>query len=186
MTATSKREFNFFEYHSQISQENVVLSYKGPITDVLLSEFSKDIRTKLSKDAKTGKKVFSIFMELAQNVFYYSREINLFGKRDKVGTLVIVQEKEYYRLITGNLVNKTDVDRLVDKCEIINSLDRDELREYKRQLRNDPRGEESRGAGIGLVQVALTSGNKLEVKIKELPNDFAFYAIFVDVKRNIA
>ena len=184
MSTENRREFNFFEYHSQISQNNVVLSYKGPVTDILLAEFSRDIRRKLQEDPKTGRKVFSIFMELAQNVLYYSKEINHFGNQDKVGTLVIVKTAEYYRLITGNLVFNDDVSKLIEKCEIVNSLDRDELREYKRKLRNDPKGEESKGAGIGLVQAALTSGNKLEVKIKELNSEFAFYALFVDVKRN--
>jgi hypothetical protein len=179
-----KKPFNFFEYHSQISQDDIILSYKGPLTDILLSEFSKDIRDKLQEDKKMGKKVFSIFMELAQNVLFYSKEVNHFGNKDKVGTLVIVQTEEHYKLITGNLVFKKDVPRLVEKCEIINSLDKDELREYKRKLRSDPTGEESKGGGIGLVQIALTSGNQMEVKVKELEGDFAFYVIFVSVKKN--
>lgn len=179
----SKNEFNFFEYHTQISRDNVILSYKGPITDILLAEFSRDIRKKLQEDPKTGKKVFAIFMELAQNVLFYSKEVNHFGNRDRVGTLVIVSTPEYYKLITGNLVFKKDIPKLEQKCDIINSLDREALRDYKRKLRNDPKGEESKGAGIGLVQVALTSGNRLEIKTKELEGDHAFYVIFVSVKK---
>ncbi len=175
-------DFNFFEYHSQISQDHVVLSYKGPFTDTLLAEFSRDIRTKLQENPKARKKVFSIFMELAQNILFYSKEINHFGNRDKVGTLVIVKTETGYRLITGNLVFKRDVEKLVAKCDMINSLDRDGLRAYKRQLRNDPRGEESKGAGIGLVQVALTSEGQLEIKIKELDEQYAFYALFVNIE----
>jgi hypothetical protein len=180
----SVRDFNFFEYHTQINRNNVLLSYKGPLTDVLLSEFSRDIRKKLQEDPKTGKKVFAIFMELAQNVLYYSKEVNHFGNKDKVGTLVIVDTPDHYKLITGNLVFKTAIDKLVSKFEVINSLDREALREYKRQLRNDPKGEESKGAGIGLVQVALTAENQLEIKIKEFPGDFAFYALVVNVRKN--
>ncbi len=176
--------FNFFEYHSQISQENIILSYKGPLTDVLLAEFSRDIRQKLQEEnSKVGKKVFAIFMELAQNVLYYSKEINHFGNRDKVGTLVIIQNETEYKLITGNLVYKTAVQKLLEKYETISTLDREALREYKRKLRNDPQNEESKGAGIGLVQVALTADNKLEIKIKELVGDMAFYAIFVTVAK---
>ncbi len=176
-------DFDFFEYHSKLNLDNIVLSYRGPITDVLLSEFSKDIREKTQQDHKAGKKVFSIFMELAQNVLFYSKEVNHFGKKDKVGTLVITKTDAYYKLITGNLVYKKDIHKLVEKCDTINSLDRDELREYKRQLRSQPREEESKGGGIGLVQAALTSGNKLEIKIRELIGDYAFYVIFVSVKR---
>jgi Family of unknown function (DUF6272) len=185
MNPSVNKSFNFFEYHTQLTQDDVILSYKGPLTDVLLSEFSLDIRKKMQEeDPKVGKKVFSIFMELAQNVLYYSKEINHFGNKDRVGTLVIVNTEEYYKLITGNLVNKSIVPKLLEKCEAINSLDREDLREYKRQLRNNPRGEESKGAGIGLVQVALTSGNQIEMKIKELEGEFAFYVVIVSVKKH--
>jgi hypothetical protein len=178
-------EFNFFEYHAQISQDNIVLSYKGPLTDILLAEFIRDIREKMQReDSKIGKKVFAIFMELAQNVLYYSKEENLFGEnKDKVGTLVIVHNEDHYRLVTGNLVFKKDVPILEEKCQIINSLDRDGLREYKRQLRNAEKSEESKGAGIGLVQAALTSSNPLEVEVQDVGDNYAFFILSVSVKK---
>lgn len=177
------KEFNFFDYYAQISQGKIVLSYKGPLTDILLSEFSRDIRSKIQDRPKIGKKVFAIFMELAQNVLFYSKEINHFGNRDRVGTLVILQGADHYKIITGNLVYKSATALLQEKCEMVNSLDREALREYKRQLRNAPKGKESRGAGIGIVQVALTSSNPIEYEIKELSNNFAFYVISVRVEK---
>ncbi len=178
-------DFNFFDYHTQISQDNIVLSYKGPISDILLAEFIRDIRHKLQpEDPRIGKKVFAIFMELAQNVLYYSKEQNHFGNaKDKVGTLVILQDGQNYRVITGNLVYKKDVQSLQEKCDTVNSLDREGLREYKRQLRNNPKGEESKGAGIGLVQAALTSTDPLEVELQEVGNDFAFFMVSVYVRK---
>jgi Family of unknown function (DUF6272) len=180
-----KREFNFFEYHTQISNDNILLSYKGPLSDVLLAEFSRDIREKLQKeDSKVGKKVFSIFMELAQNVLFYSKEKNHFGNnQDKVGTLVIVNEDDHYRVITGNLVFKKDVPSLIEKCQTVNSLDREALREYKRQLRNNPNNEESKGAGIGMVQAALTADNPLEVESKDVGSEFAFFVLSVPINK---
>jgi hypothetical protein len=187
MEQKPRKEFNFFEYHAQISHDNILLSYKGPLTDILLAEFSRDIRDKLqSEESKVGKKVFAIFMELAQNVLFYSKEKNQFGNnRDKVGTLVIVNEEESqtYRIITGNMVFQKDVAFLQEKCDTINSLDRDALREYKRSLRNNPNNEESKGAGIGLVQAALTSDNPLEVEIRTISNDLAFFVVSVSVNR---
>ncbi|NJO03938.1 MAG: hypothetical protein HC880_21705 [Bacteroidia bacterium] len=185
MKNQENKEFNFFEYHAQLSQDQVILSYKGPLSDVLLSELSRDIRTKLHReDSSTGKKVFAVFMELAQNVLFYSKEENVFGGyKNKVGTLVIVQDDTHYRLITGNLVFKKDIPQLQEKCEVINSLDREALRKYKRSLRNAPREEESKGAGIGLVQAALTSDNPLEVNIQELSGSYAFFVLYVSVKK---
>ncbi len=177
------KEFDFFEYHSQISRDNILISYKGPLTDVLLSEFSRDIRKKLQEDPRSGKKVFSIFMELAQNVLYYSKEVNHFGNQDRVGTLVVLDEETNYKVITGNLIYRKDMMRLIEKCETIRSLDRDALREYKRKLRSEEENEESKGAGIGLVQAALTSDNQLEAKMKEMGTEFAFFIVIVKVDK---
>ena len=182
-TKTEENEnFDFFEYYAQLNNDNIILSYKGPLTDVLLSEFSRDIRSKLQDNRRVGKKVFSVFMELTQNVLYYSKEINHFGDQDKVGTIVILQLEDHYKVITGNLVNKDAVPLLLEKCKTVNSLDREALREYKRKLRDAPSEGESRGAGIGLVQVALTSDN-LEVKIKDLGDKYSFFALFVNIKK---
>jgi hypothetical protein len=177
------KDFDFFEYHSQISRDNILISYKGPLTDVLLSEFSRDIRRKLKENPRSGKKVFSIFMELAQNVLFYSKEINHFGNHDRVGTLVVLDEGTHYKVITGNLIYKKDMMRLIEKCETIKTLDRDALREYKRKLRNEEENEESKGAGIGLVQAALTSDNNLEAKMKEMGTEFAFFIVLVSVDK---
>ena len=76
MSKEVTKEFNFFEYHTQINQENIILSYKGPITAMLIAELSRDIRKEIRSNKKASKKVFSVFMELAQNVLYYSSEIN--------------------------------------------------------------------------------------------------------------
>lgn len=178
----NKNQFNFFEYHTQISRDDVILSYKGPITDILLSEFSRDIRQKLQHNRKVGKKVFAVFMELAQNVLYYSKEINYFRNMDKVGTIVIIKDDEFYTLITGNMVYNSSVPLLLEKAEKVNSLNREELREYKRELRQAPSEGESKGAGIGLVQAALTSNNPLRVQTKRIDEQYAFFVLSVQVR----
>lgn len=175
-------DFDFFAYYAQLNHQNLILSYKGPLTDVLLAEFSRDIREKLKENRKAGKKVFSVFMELSQNVLFYSKEINHFGDQDKVGTLVILQTENEYRVITGNLITTESASILLDKWKTVISLDRDALRDYKRKLRDAPREGESKGAGIGLVQVALTSDD-LEVKIKRINDKFSFFALFANIAK---
>ncbi|GAB4405857.1 MAG: hypothetical protein OHK0053_31920 [Microscillaceae bacterium] len=178
-------KFNFFEYHAAINFEQVVLSYKGPLTDILLAELSKDVREKISENPKAGKKVFSIFMELAQNVLFYSKEVNHFGNNDKVGTLVILDNGPAYQILTGNIVLKDSVQFIREKCEKVNTLDRDGLREYKRFLRNTPEqgSEESRGAGIGIVQATLLSDNPLGYTIREFESGNAFFLLNITVDK---
>lgn len=175
--------FNFFDYHAKISQNQVILSYKGPLTDILISQFSRDVRGKVMNNSRIGKKVFSIFMELAQNALYYSKEVNHFGNNDPVGTLVILNTDHYFKILTGNLINIDSVEAIRKKCELINSFDREELREYKRKLRQAPREGESRGAGIGMIQAALTASSPVDYTIREVLDDYAFFVISVKVEK---
>ncbi|HAS43264.1 MAG TPA: hypothetical protein DCS93_22480 [Microscillaceae bacterium] len=177
-------KFNVFEFYSQIEQENILLSYKGPVTDFLLTEFSNDIRAQLKDERKAGKKVFAIFMELAQNVLYYSTEIDGFDGNDKVGILAVSQIGDAYTVMTGNMVPAEIVPKLVAKCEKINSLDRDSLRAYKRELRDSPPHTGSKGAGIGLVQVALTANNHLDAHMEQVDDDHYMFLLTVKVPKS--
>lgn len=179
----AKKDFNLYDYYSLTRRDDVLISYKGPVTDVILSEISRDIRNKFAETPRLSKKLFAIFIELAQNILYYSSEkINFSDRRDSVGTLLVTRiENKHLNFACGNLVENKYVDGLVESCEMINSLNREELREYKRVTRSAPRKERSKGAGIGLIQVALTSGNPLEVEVRQVDEGFSFFSISVRV-----
>lgn len=176
-------KFNVYEFYSQIEQEDVLLSYKGPITDFLLTEFSNDIRSQLREERKAGKKVFSIFMELAQNVLYYSREMDGFDGDDKVGILAVFELDDCFKVMTGNMIPAESVPKLVEKCKKINSLDRESLRAYKRELRDSPPHSGSKGAGIGLVQVALTANNVLDAQMEQTDENHYMFLLTVKVPK---
>lgn len=181
--------FNYYEYQGNPQEENVIFSYKGPLNDALLSNFSKNLRSRMklsSENKSVGKKVFAIFMELAQNVVFYSREADSFDGSDKVGTIVVLQSEDHYKVMTGNLIVKESIPKLLERAEHINTLNRDELREYKRERRSAPQEEESKGAGIGLIHVAITSGQELEVDIKELDDERSFYILAANISREPA
>ena len=182
MLSLISQKFNLYEHQAQLNEQAVILSYRGPLDDILLSDFGHGIRTNPNIPNKVGKKIFTVFMELAQNVLYYSQEINHFGSRDRIGTLIIVQKDDYYQIITSNLIQMSAVHGLESKCLMVNSLERDALRDYKRELRNAPKEAESKGAGIGMVQVALVSESPLECDFKVLDEQFAYYSLMAKIK----
>jgi hypothetical protein len=179
-----EQEFSLFDYYTLTSNKHVLISYKGPVTDVIMAEISRDIRSKFSDNQKASRKLFSIFMELAQNILYYSAEKVHFGdNQDSVGTILITEAEDHYTFSCGNLVENSYIQELVTDCEYINSLDRENLREYKREQRAKPQKERSKGAGIGLIHVALTSENPLSVDYIPVDDAFTFFSIAVKVHK---
>jgi hypothetical protein len=174
-------KFDLFKYHSLFNQ-NVQISYKGPFESKVLSVLGNYIRFTIGKNPKASKKIFNIFIELAQNIAHYSAEKNLFGVEEGVGSLVIAEYSDYYAFSTGNIVKNEDVIVIIEKIELINSLDREQLREYKRVQRNLPQREKG-NANIGLIQVALTSANPLDIEVTLIDDKYSFFAITVKVDK---
>lgn len=179
------KAFSLFEYYQLTKQPNVMICYRGPVSDVILREISRDIRTKFSHDIQASRKIFAIYMELAQNILYYSSEkINLSQRQDSIGTILLTQNTEYYIFSCGNLIENQYVQDMLDDCKLINSLDREALRKHKREQRNAPRKARSKGAGIGLIQVALTSRLPLQMEHRQIDDKYTFLSITVRVHKD--
>ena len=170
--------------HFVIQDKQILISYKGPVTPVIMAEISRDIQDKLAENPRASRKVFSVFMELAQNILYYSSEkIQYAGRIDSVGMLRILELDDHYVFSCGNTINREHVEQLIESCNTINSLDKDELRKLKRHQRRQPSSEISQGAGIGLVQVAIISGNPLEIQAQDLDDDHSIFTLSVNINK---
>jgi len=162
--------------------EKTQISYQGPFDRNILQSIGNLLRTNGTSKA-TQKKTFSIFIELAQNVASYSAEsINVGGEDLGIGTLLIADFQDHYKVLTGNLIRNESLDKIVDKAETINKLDRDELRRFKRERRRLPRSSKG-GANIGLIQVALLSSNPLDVEVISVDDDTSFFALTAKIDK---
>ncbi|TAE74421.1 MAG: hypothetical protein EAZ85_04765 [Bacteroidetes bacterium] len=171
------------EYMQLMLPENIVLSYKGPITTSLISGLNQEIQTKFKDNPRINRKLTSIYMELAQNIFYYSVEINQFGEGDKVGMIVVSQDIDNYYLITGNLIETKQGDFLKQQAEKINSLDVEGLRKYRLEIVESPINPQSKGAGVGLIKACLVSENAVGVDIQMIDEHLSFYTIIIKIKK---
>lgn len=165
--------------------DSTIISYNGPFDAQVLSVIAENIEYSLSNNPRVSKKLFKIFIELAQNISYYSAERkkndegNLYG----VGILMLREFADHYSFSTGNLIEKKHILPVIQKCETINILDRQKLRQYKRKLRNMPSGVPG-GGNIGLVQVALTADYPLEYSVVPVDDENSFYILNVRVNKN--
>ncbi|MBT33019.1 MAG: hypothetical protein CMO01_25455 [Thalassobius sp.] len=62
-------------------------------------------------------------------------------------------------------------------------MDKDDLRKLKKEQRNKPQGSRSKGAGIGLIQVALTSGNPLQMEVRQVDDQVSFFSLSVKINK---
>jgi hypothetical protein len=147
-------------------QEKSLLLYQGTLTVNLISILSNHIRLLLNHDFKALQKIFKIFIELSQNVSYYSAdtfEVNT-GVFCGSGWVSVQDLEGSYHITTGNVIKPGDAETLTRYCQEINSLSEEELRKLKREIRSEALARET-GAHIGLIQTSIISGNHLEFLI---------------------
>lgn len=162
---------------------SVRLFYKGPVDQRILSVTADYINTVDDIDKKAGTKLFKTFLELAQNISFYSNEIiQIKSKPIGSGTIIIKETESEFFLLTGNTVNNENIVPIIEKCEYINSLDRTSLRGYKRQERSRKAGVKG-NAHIGLIQVALTSANPLDVEVNPIDENTAYFSIVISIDK---
>ena len=163
-------------------QQNCLLTYQGPITVNLVSFLGNYIKSFINYDTKVLVKLFKIYIELTQNVSYYSAETKEVknGVNCGVGWFTLQEYDDSYRITTGNRILKTDAQKLIQYCNEINVLKEDELRDLKRKTRAQAMVRDV-GAHIGLIQTSLTSGNKLDFSIEPINRTQSFFIISTKV-----
>jgi hypothetical protein len=186
MAMEQTKKFSFYHHYLNLTHEDIIVSYKGPFSSTIMYEMSKEVQSRLVADLVAGKKIYSIFIELAQNIFHYSSEVNRFGvRKEGIGSIVVTESENCYSVTAGNLVSRRSLPILVDKCKLINGSDRETLRRLKFEEKNREESSNalSKGAGVGLIHIALTSAEPLEVEFADLDDDASFFAISVTVKK---
>lgn len=161
-----------------------LVSYKGPITPSVIAAISEQLREEVNISEKVTNRLFSIFIELAQNMQYYSSEVIRYAKEEeRIGWIQIFEKADRYELNCGNALEQGKVQKLAKHCDIINQLNRDELRKLKRERRRTKLDKAKKGAGIGLVQVAILAGNPLEVNTLNLGKKYSCIVLKITINK---
>lgn len=148
------------------NQESSLLIYKGAFTVNLISILGNQIRLLPEIDFRIVQKIFRIFMELTQNVSYYSAETVSVKSGVSCGSgWVSVQDFDNHMIVTtGNRILPEHGPKLIEYCNEINSYNIDQLKKLKREIRSQAL-ERDTGAQIGLIQTSIISSSKLGIQI---------------------
>ena len=154
----------------------ILVAYQGVFERQLLSAMAKNLESSV-KDAALSKRLFRIFIEIAQNIAFYSAEKMQFeNKASGAGILVMKGESDSITIAGGNLIKNININDLSNNCNRINSLNHDALREYKRN-ELEQRISEGKSSHLGFIQIAILSNNQIKIDIKKIDQEFSFIII---------
>jgi hypothetical protein len=173
-----------YKQYIEARDTKVIFSFKGRFSQEILTELGSMIRTSLQAETKI-RKIFGVFIEISQNILYYSeeREISPTGEDGGVGIVLFQEQGSDYTLGAGNLIVNSKVATIQEKIEKVNSLNKDQLKEYyQKQLRQD-RPQDSKGAGIGLIDIARKADYPLEYSFSKMNDEHTFFTMSIKFKK---
>jgi hypothetical protein len=164
-----------------------ILSYQGPLSfstiDRLLSEF-KVAAEDHEISFRTYKKMVSLMIEALENVTKYTDHQKCNGEEtipEFCPSCQITCNASRIELVTRNPVKKNEVAPLRSRIDHVNSQNREELKALYMSTMTNGQFTPHGGAGLGFIEMAKTTGNKLEYAFEQLDRDYSLYTLSVSL-----
>jgi len=135
----------------------VFLTYGGFLTQSLIVAMTDALEKEAENydlSMKISHNIFTIFIELAQNMMNYSKRIASNGLDPKGLILVGKNKKGLYYVLSQNVLNEEDKNKIEPKLKTIQSLNKDEIKKLYRETRKSGKDTHDKGGGIGFLEIA--------------------------------
>lgn len=175
-----------YDLYRRMTGQDLILAYHGEFTQ----ETTKSLLTiaergleAAEEDPAIKRKVFNVMVESLQNIVKHNE-----GPADRFGNngaiFLVKREPDRYTIMSGNLLHKNKAGALKDTLNRLNTLDKDGLKGLYKDIIKDVKLSEKGGAGLGFVDMARKSGDKLVFDFPEISKDYCFFCLTVTVSRD--
>lgn len=157
---------------------DVILAFNGVMSQETLVGLGDVLRNEMHQyfPLNVVNRVFAVFIEMAQNVLHYSSlKENSNGKLIGKGSTFIFASEKVYTLTTANIVNTKQKDFLESKLSYLNTLNEEEIKANYLKKRKQVAEGDSKGAGLGLIDMVRRTGNTLKYKFEPADNNENYY-----------
>ncbi|MCT4614126.1 MAG: SiaB family protein kinase [Marinifilaceae bacterium] len=177
--------FDLNKWYEGKTDSNSIYYYKGSVENenvtILLATVEKMLDGK-DLPPKNSRKIFNILVELVQNLHHHGVVPgDMEGEYSKFGILLLKEDGEKHRINSGNFIKAEAVPMLKERLDQINALSLQEARELYRMILNNNQYSEKGGGGLGIIDIARKSGNKMEYDFFEYNSEYLFLSIEVTV-----
>ncbi len=174
---------SIWELYDVMKENDIMMIYEGSFNQEMVKSVLAMTEQKLTMEAVAEpviKKIYNIMMEELQNICKH--QINT-SKETINSMFVISSNQEQYSLVTGNVMATDNVEQLKNKIEKINNLNAEQLKELYKETRLNSVISKVGGAGLGFIDMARKSGNKLNYSFHSAADNTSFFLFEVNVNK---
>ncbi len=173
------------EIYQRMMEQDLHMIYEGEFTQ----EITKSVLSLTEKslehegiESTVKKKVFNIMIESLQNICKHQYSAG--AKTDSgfaPAIFMVGSRNDAFLIITGNMILNTSIYDLRQKIDHINALDADGLKALYKQARLNAAISAVGGAGLGLIDIARKSNNKLVYRFDAISDELSFFSLMTTV-----
>lgn len=176
---------NLYDFKEDLDQKGIFFCFSGPLSQDLLVEIGATLKQKMHLEEASNStviRVFSMVVEKAQNIIHYSAEKLPPDKsvareaEMSLGIIAVGYDSGHYFVLCGNMMKNSQVEHLRKKLTGLAGMTKDELKKhYRKQRRKDPE-QGSKGAGLGLIEMAKKASRPIEFDFKKVDGNYSFFS----------
>ena len=120
---------NLYDLRNTLGESDTIFAYSGYVTEDIRLAVGETLKRQLILDAAdrtTLRSVFAVFVEQMQNVIRYSAEQSPEAQDFEAlrfGILTIGRANDGYVIMSGNLIESDDIDRVSEHVEQLQGMD---------------------------------------------------------------
>jgi hypothetical protein len=176
---------HIFSFHNLMKEEEIMLVYCG--------EFSQDLNKTIlafterkfkaeNVEDNTRRKIFNIMVEVLQNIS--KNKVDNIDDGDEVSPVFMLgTNNNDFIIISSNMIKNDKIPPLKNRLDQVNSLDKEGLKLLYKDVRLNSTFSETSGAGIGIIDIARKSENKMVYSFDEVNGEFSLFSLLVRVTK---
>ena len=171
---------NINEVQKMVDDDGIIfLSYGGYLSQTLISGMTEALEKEAEEagiNMGVSNNIFTIFIELSQNMMNYSKKLNEDTNKAQ-GLILVSKDLEYnYHIHSQNIISLADKEKIEPKLLEIQALDKDGIKKRYRELRKSGQNTHGKGGGIGFYEIAKKC-DSIEYNFKEIQEDRYYFHI---------
>jgi hypothetical protein len=162
--------------HEKMVNEQLLFVYRGDISE----RNSLPLITLLENEMKDDsfgfagqKRLFMFVLESLQNISKHGDHLHHRG----MSLVTYSKTDDGYTITTANILASDHVGDLRKRLEEVNKLDIVETKNLYRKILNSSQFSSKGGAGLGLIEMAAKTGNKLDYDFLPVDNEFSYFIL---------
>lgn len=171
-----------YEIYDILNTSRMSYYYRGDltqnITDGILALTETNL-TKAQEPIKVKKRIYTILVEGLQNITRHQDIAN-----ERKSFFGVEQSDEFYFITMANIIGNDKTEQLSTQINKINSLEKDELKEFYKQALMENELSAKGGAGLGLIEMARKSGSKLLYSFRKIDEETSYFYLRTYIKQN--